>query len=160
MKDHRNEFKKLIEGTISAMGGRAPDEAAMGIWLLALNAFDYADVREAILNWASTETTWPRPADITKAIKGKHARAAENAEASRRVAEELERASLPDATDEVKNFLLALNYRLNSTNSSQGDYVQRAKRIREAREKGWSSVDGITLLPIHDYWADRVLGVH
>jgi hypothetical protein len=159
MKDHRNEFKKLIEGTISAMGGRAPDEAAMGIWLLALNAFDYADVREAILNWASTETTWPRPADITKAIKGKHARAAENAEASRRVAEELERASLPDATDEVKNFLIALNYRLNSANSSQGDFVQRAKRIREARAKGWSSVDGITLLPIHDYWADRVLGV-
>ena len=159
MKDHKTEFKALISGTISAMGGRAPDEAAMGIWLLALNAFNYNDVREAIVNWASTETTWPRPADISKAIKGKHARMAEHQEASKRVADELERASLPDATDEVKNYLIALNYRLNSANSSQGDYVQRAKRIREARAKGWSTVDGITLLPIHDYWADRVLGV-
>ena len=160
MKDHRNEFKKLIEGTISAMGGRAPDEAAMGIWLLALNAFDYADVREAILNWASTETTWPRPADITKAIKGKHARMAEHQEASKRVADELERAERPNVSDEIKSQLETISKRANSIRYSEQDYVQRAKRIREARANGWSSVDGITLMPIHDYWADRVLGVH
>ena len=160
MKDHKTEYKALISGTISAMGGRAPDEAAMGIWLLALNAFNYGDVREAIVNWASTETTWPRPADISKAIKAKHARMAEHQEASKRVADELERAERPNVSDEIKAELEVIAKRANGVRYSEQDYVQRAKRIREARANGWSTVDGITLLPIHDYWADRVLGVN
>ena len=158
MKDHKNEFKTLVNGTISAMGGRVLDDAAMGVWLLTLSKFDYADVREAIVTWAANESTWPRPADIAKAIKGKHARAAEQAEASHRVAYDMERASHPDAPPEVKEQLEKISRAANGTNHSQSDYIYRAKRIREARAKGWSTVDGITLLPIHDYWADRVLG--
>ena len=159
MKQHQAAFQNLITGTITAMGGRAPDSAAIAVWVMALQNFKFEDVQEAIVHWASTETSWPRPADIAKAINAKHARDAENAEASRRVADDLERASLPDATPEVQEYLKNLNRKLSGVNSSQNDYVHRAKRIREARAKGWSVVDGITLLPIHDYWADRILGV-
>lgn len=159
MKDHKNEFKTLVNGTISAMGGRVLDDAAMGVWLLTLSKFDYADVREAIVNWAATESTWPRPADIAKAIKGKHARAAELAEASRRVADELERSTERNVSVEIASYLEDVQRKIQSTGLGGDTYILRAKRIREARTKGWSSVDGITLLPIHDYWADRVLGV-
>ena len=160
MKQHQAAFQNLITGTITAMGGRAPDTAALAIWAMALENFKFEDVQEAIVNWTSNESTWPRPADIAKAIKGKHARAAEQAEASHRVAYDMERASHPDAPPEVKEQLEKISRAANGTNHSQSDYIYRAKRIREARAKGWSTVDGITLLPIHDYWADRVLGVN
>lgn len=155
MKEHRTEFKKLIEGTITAMGGRSPDDAAMGIWLIALEKFDYSDVREAVIYWASTETTWPRPADISKAIKAKKARAAEQEEASRRVVDEKQRAELRNSSQEVFTSLDSVLHI--KDNNPKRDPVYRAKRIKEARSKGWSSVDGVTLLPIHDWWADRVL---
>ncbi len=170
-QEELTKLKKALNGLMASMGAKRLDESAMLFWTLTLKNYPYPDVREALINWAQTQHALPRPNDIVESIK--HERVMK-VEEQRKAAEEADRAERQaDCSKiDVQAFIKKVHDSIDDSEPISVTMQKRARAILAAIEQGKDKVslfnvikngkpepNEITLLPIHEWWAKRVLGI-
>ena len=140
-KEDLDAFKTAINGLYLATSNKTLDEAAMGFWILALKEFDYAEVREALTQWAKEQKFAPKPAEIVNLVKVNRAIAREQVEAKNRV------HTGEDDMPEV--YKMAYMQRIIAMHPTYEGRAQALKKLEEAGEE---------IMPCHQWWWRRVLG--
>lgn len=170
-QEELTKLKNAINGLMTSMGVKRLDDSGMVFWTLTLKEFQYQDVREALIQWAQTQHAVPRPVDIVECIKRKRVMQVEE---QRKIAEEVDRAERQADCQkiDVQAFIKKVHDSIDDSEPISVTMEKRARAILAAIEQGKSEVtpfnvtqDGkqvpnrIGLLPIHEWWAKRVLGI-
>lgn len=64
--DHPQFIERLVQ-LADALGGRAPTQAGLAIWIQTLKEFQFHEISDQLDAWAKRSTKMPAPADVWKA---------------------------------------------------------------------------------------------